>query len=127
MTKKYPPLAWILFLVLSMIWGSSFILIKKGLTSLNPEEVATLRIASASLVLLPFAAKRIKQINKKNIFNLILVGFMGSLLPSFFFALAQTKLSSSLTGIMNALTPFFTIIISVLFFKEKPKKKIILV
>ena len=124
MTKKYPALAWILFLVLSMIWGSSFILIKKGLTSLNPEEVATLRIASASLVLLPFAAKRIKQINKKNIFTLILVGFMGSLLPSFFFALAQTKLSSSLTGIMNAITPFFTIIISVLFFKEKPEKKI---
>ena len=124
MTKKYPALAWILFLVLSIIWGSSFILIKKGLTSLNPEEVATLRIASASLVLLPFAAKRIKEINKKNIFTLILVGFMGSFLPSFFFALAQTKLSSSLTGIMNAITPFFTIIISVLFFKEKPEKKI---
>ena len=123
MTKKYPALAWILFLVLSIIWGSSFILIKKGLTSLNPEEVATLRIASASLVLLPFAAKRIKQINKKNIFTLIFVGFMGSFLPSFFFALAQTKLSSSLTGIMNAITPFFTIIISVLFFKEKPEKK----
>ena len=123
MTKKYPALAWILFLVLSFIWGSSFILIKKGLTSLNPEEVATLRIASASLVLLPFAAKRIKQINKKNIFTLILVGLLGSFLPSFFFALAQTKLSSSLTGIMNALTPFFTIIISVLFFKEKPEKK----
>ena len=124
MTKKYPALAWILFLILSLIWGSSFILIKKGLTSLNPEEVASLRIASASLVLLPFAAKRIKEINKKNIFTLILVGLVGSFLPSFLFALAQTKLSSSLTGIMNALTPFFTIMISVLFFKEKPEKKI---
>ena len=124
MTKKYPALAWILFLILSLIWGSSFILIKKGLTSLNPEEVASLRIASASLVLLPFAAKRIKEINKKNIFTLILVGLMGSFLPSFLFALAQTKLSSSLTGIMNALTPFFTIMTSVLFFKEKPEKKI---
>ena len=117
MTKKYPTLAWILFLALSMIWGSSFILIKKGLTSLNPEEVAALRIASASLVLLPFAAKRIKEINKKNIASLILVGFMGSLLP-------QTKLPSALTGIMNALTPFFTIIISVLFFREKPEKRV---
>ena len=124
MTKKYPALAWILFLILSLIWGSSFILIKKGLTSLNPEEVASLRIASASLVLLPFAAKRIKEINKKNIFTLILVGLVGSFLPSFLFALAQTKLSSSLTGIMNALTPFFTIMISVLFFKEKPEKRI---
>ena len=124
MNKKYPTLAWILFLALSMIWGSSFILIKKGLTSLNPEEVAALRIASASLVLLPFAAKRIKEINKKNIASLILVGFMGSLLPAFFFALAQTKLPSALTGIMNALTPFFTIIISVLFFREKPEKRV---
>ena len=96
MTKKYPALAWILFLILSLIWGSSFILIKKGLTSLNPEEVASLRIASASLVLLPFAAKRIKEINKKNIFTLILVGLMGSFLPSFLFALAQTKLIPAL-------------------------------
>jgi|TARA_B110000046_G_scaffold143369_1_gene150307 drug/metabolite transporter (DMT)-like permease len=124
MTKKPPALAWILFLVLSIIWGSSFILIKKGLTFLGPEEVAALRIASASLVLLPFAAGRIKQINKKNITSLILVGFMGSLLPAFFFAVAQTRLTSALTGIMNALTPFFTIIISVLFFREKPEKRV---
>ena len=55
---------------------------------------------------------------------LILVGFMGSLLPALFFALAQTKLPSALTGIMNALTPFFTIIISVLFFSEKPDKRV---
>ena len=120
MTTKHPALAWALFVILSIIWGSSFILIKKGLTALGPEEVATLRIASASLVLLPFAVNRIKQINKKNITSLILVGFMGSLLPALFFALAQTKLPSALTGIMNALTPFFTIIISVLFFNVKP-------
>ena len=107
-----------------MIWGSSFILIKKGLIYLGPEEVAALRIASASLVLTPFALSRIKQINKKNVTTLILVGFMGSLLPAFFFALAQTKLTSALTGIMNALTPFFTIIISVLFFSEKPDKRV---
>ena len=121
MTAKHPALAWALFVILSIIWGSSFILIKKGLTALDPEEVAALRIASASLVLLPFAVSRIKQINKKNITSLILVGFMGSLLPAFFFALAQTKLPSALTGIMNALTPFFTIIISVLFFNVKLK------
>jgi len=85
MTAKHPALAWALFVILSIIWGSSFILIKKGLTALDPEEVAALRIASASLVLLPFAVSRIKQINKKNITSLILVGFMGSLLPAFFF------------------------------------------
>ena len=124
MTTRHPALAWALFVILSVIWGSSFILIKKGLTALGPEEVATLRIASASLVLLPFAVSRIKQINKKNITSLILVGFMGSLLPALFFALAQTKLPSALTGIMNALTPFFTIIISVLFFNVKPDKRV---
>jgi len=124
MTTRHPAIAWALFIILSVIWGSSFILIKKGLTALGPEEVATLRIASASLVLLPFAVSRIKQINKKNITSLILVGFMGSLLPALFFALAQTKLPSALTGIMNALTPFFTIIISVLFFNVKPDKRV---
>ena len=124
MTTKHPAIAWVLFVILSVIWGSSFILIKKGLIYLGPEEVAALRIASASLVLAPFALSRIKQINKKNVTTLILVGFMGSLLPAFFFALAQTKLTSALTGIMNALTPFFTIIISVLFFSEKPDKRV---
>ena len=124
MTTKHPTIAWVLFVILSVIWGSSFILIKKGLIYLGPEEVAALRIASASLVLAPFALSRIKQINKKNVTTLILVGFMGSLLPAFFFALAQTKLTSALTGIMNALTPFFTIIISVLFFSEKPDKRV---
>ena len=124
MTTKHPTIAWVLFVILSVIWGSSFILIKKGLIYLGPEEVAALRIASASLVLAPFALSRIKQINKKNVATLILVGFMGSLLPAFFFALAQTKLTSALTGIMNALTPFFTIIISVLFFSEKPDKRV---
>jgi|TARA_B110000495_G_scaffold179552_1_gene173025 drug/metabolite transporter (DMT)-like permease len=124
MTTKHPAIAWVLFVILSVIWGSSFILIKKGLIYLGPEEVAALRIASASLVLTPFALSRIKQINKKNVTTLILVGFMGSLLPAFFFALAQTKLTSALTGIMNALTPFFTIIISVLFFSEKPDKRV---
>ena len=124
MTTKHPAIAWVLFVILSVIWGSSFILIKKGLIYLGPEEVAALRIASASLVLTPFALSRIRQINKKNVTTLILVGFMGSLLPAFFFALAQTKLTSALTGIMNALTPFFTIIISVLFFSEKPDKRV---
>ena len=124
MTTKHPAIAWVLFVILSVIWWSSFILIKKGLIYLGPEEVAALRIASASLVLTPFALSRIKQINKKNVTTLILVGFMGSLLPAFFFALAQTKLTSALTGIMNALTPFFTIIISVLFFSEKPDKRV---
>ena len=124
MTTKHPAIAWVLFVILSVIWGSSFILIKKGLIYLGPEEVAALRITSASLVLAPFALSRIKQINKKNVTTLILVGFMGSLLPAFFFALAQTKLTSALTGIMNALTPFFTIIISVLFFSEKPDKRV---
>ena len=124
MNVKTPGIAWVLFFILSLIWGSSFILIKKGLVALSAEEVASIRITAASLVLLPFALGKFNQFNKKNILPLLSAGLMGSLIPAFLFAIAQTRLPSAITGIMNSLTPFFTIIISVLFFAAKPAKRV---
>ena len=101
MNVKTPGIAWVLFFILSLIWGSSFILIKKGLVALSAEEVASIRITAASLVLLPFALGKFNQFNKKNILPLLSAGLMGSLIPAFLFAIAQTRLPSAITGIMN--------------------------
>jgi drug/metabolite transporter (DMT)-like permease len=108
---------WLLFIVLCLIWGSSFILMKLGIDKLSPYEVASLRIFSAGLVLLPFAAKAVKAIPRNKLFFAILSGLLGSFFPAYLFCIAETKLDSSLAGILNALTPLFTIVIGVAFFK----------
>jgi drug/metabolite transporter (DMT)-like permease len=121
---KRPILAWYILFSLSLIWGSSFILIKKGLIVLDPGEVAALRIVAASIALFPFAIGRIKQIDSKNIWFLISVGLTGSLLPSLLFAIAQTQISSSITGVINALTPFFTILTGIIFYNTKSNQRV---
>lgn len=111
-SSSTPFLAWSLLIILSIIWGSSFILIKKGLVAFDPGEIAALRIFSASLFLLPIAIRNLQQIKtRKQWIFLFASGFLGSLIPAFLFPLAQTRIESSVTGVLNALTPFFTILI----------------
>jgi drug/metabolite transporter (DMT)-like permease len=110
---------WIIFLILSIIWGSSFLLMIKGLTQLNAYQVASLRIVFSGLVLLPIALKHFRTIPTKKISIIFLSGLLGSLLPAFLFCLAETKIDSSLAGSLNALTPVFVILMGFLFFKVK--------
>lgn len=119
-------LNWVLFLLLSLIWGSSFILIKVGLEVLSAYEVASLRMLSGGIVLLPFVLRSFKSIPASKYFLIIVSGLLGSFFPAFLFCIAETKINSSLAGILNALTPIFTLIISVIFYKHSiGKNKII--
>ncbi len=111
--------AWGFLIVLALIWGSSFILIKRGLTVFSPGEVGAFRIVSAGLVLLPLSIPRIKILNSRQIKNLVTVGLVGSFIPAFLFAKAQTQLSSSLTGVFNAMTPLFVVLIGAAFFHSR--------
>lgn len=86
---------------------------------LTSGEVGSLRIVAASIFLLPFALKRIKKVNRRDWKFLLSVGFVGSLFPSFLFAIAQTRLESSVTGVLNALTPIFTILIGLFIYGQK--------
>ncbi len=88
---------------------------------LSPYHVATLRILSGGLVLIPFATKAFKQVPKNKLGIVILSGFLGSFVPAFLFCVAETQLSSALTGMLNSLTPLCVVIIGVLFFQLKPK------
>ena len=116
MNKKL--LNWLLFIALSAIWGSSFILMKIGLNNhLSPYQVAALRIVSAGLVLLPTAIKYIRQIPANKLFIVFMSGAIGSLVPAFLFCLAEEGIDSSLAGTLNCLTPIFVIVTGALFFK----------
>jgi drug/metabolite transporter (DMT)-like permease len=124
--RRLTLLSWGLLIFLALIWGSSFILIKKGLNVFNATEVAGIRMLSASLFMTPFALYRIKKIEKRKYGLLFVSGFIGSLIPAFLFALAQTRLESSITGIINALTPIFVLLVGILFFNQRITNLIII-
>ena len=108
-------------MTLSLIWGSSFILIKKGLDVFSPGQLGSLRLSLAFLFLLPYAIPNIRTVQKEKWVYIILIGVISILIPAFLFAIAQTEITSSLTGILNALTPLFTLIIGIVIFKYKMK------
>ncbi|MFT4659967.1 MAG: drug/metabolite transporter (DMT)-like permease [Patiriisocius sp.] len=120
--------SWILLIVLTLIWGSSFILIKRGLFDINgnvifrPDQVGALRITLAGLSLLPIAIYQLRKVKIKDHFWLIMVGLIGNTIPAFLFALAQTKVASAVAGMLNGTTPLFAFIIAVLVFGVKFSK-----
>ena len=110
---------WFLLIILTFIWGTSFILIKRGLEVFSPGEVGAYRMVAAASLLLPLSLPRIKHLSKNQVKNLLLAGMLGSFIPAFLFPLAQMELSSSLTGVLNALTPLFVVLVGALFFNTK--------
>lgn len=110
---------WLIFVLLSIIWGSSFIMMKEGLVNLSAYQVAALRIVFSGIVLLPWAIKYIRQVPVNKIGVIFLSGVLGSLLPAFLFCVAEEGIDSALAGTLNSLTPIFVIITGVLFFNSR--------
>ena len=108
----------IILLLLSFVWGSSFILMKKALISFTGLQVGSLRIAIAFLFFLPYAIKVIASIPKDKLKYIAAIGLVGSFLPAFLYAIAQTKLDSAPTGILNSLTPLTTYIWGIFVFHQ---------
>ncbi|WP_420582516.1 DMT family transporter [Reichenbachiella sp.] len=114
-------ISWVLLIVLALVWGSSFILIKKSLLTFSAGEVGTLRMFIAFLGLLPFSLPVIRKVERSKLPVLFVVGLVGSLLPAILFAIAQTQLESAITGVINAMTPVFVLLIGLVFFHHKIK------
>lgn len=117
--QKLFSVKWILFIILCLTWGSSFIIMKGGMEILSPYQLASIRIISAGLIMLPWIRTAYRAVPKKAVPALILSGFLGTLFPAYLFCIAQTKIDSSIAGILNALTPIFTLAIGMLFFNLK--------
>lgn len=109
---------WILLIVLTLIWGSSFILIKKGLEHFDPYQVGALRVLIAGVLLSPLAIIHRKKFPRKRIKWLVLAAFSGNFIPMFLFPIAETQISSSVAGIINSMMPIFVIIVGGLFWKS---------
>src|SRR3954470_10495910 len=101
-------LSWLILIVLALVWGSSFILMKRGMEAFTSDEVAAMRISIAFLFLSPLYFRHHKLDVKKYWKGLLIMGVAGNLIPAFLFTKAETEISSSLAGMLNALTPIFT-------------------
>lgn len=119
MAEKRKVWHWIVLAILSLIWGTSYILMKKGLESFSSLQVGALRVTITFVCLLPVALKNLPKLNKGNILSLIIIGLTGSVIPAFLFPLAETKISSSLTGMLNSLSPVFTLVLGIAIYKRK--------
>ncbi|MDX1667182.1 MAG: EamA family transporter [Saprospiraceae bacterium] len=111
--------SWLVLLLLSLIWGTSFILIKRGLEVYQPVQVACLRISISALAFLPILLYNLRKVDWTKWKALLLVGLTGSAVPAFLFAVAQTEVSSSIAGILNSLSPLFTLVLGVMFFGSR--------
>ncbi|KFF06942.1 DMT family transporter [Flavobacterium reichenbachii] len=109
-------LKWIYLFVLSLIWGSSFILIKRGLVGLTAIQVGSFRIIFAGLFLLIIGFKSLKKISRHQWKYIALTSVFGTGIPAFFFAIAETQVDSSIVAILNSLTPLNTLVLGILFF-----------
>ena len=114
---------WTYLISLSLIWGTSFILIKKALIGLTPLQLGSLRIIFSSIILFIFAWNTLKLITKKEWKWIIISAFLGSFFPAFLFAFAETEIDSSIASILNSLVPLNTVIIGAIVFKIASSKK----
>ncbi len=110
---------WILLIFLAFIWGTSFILMKKSLQSFTNLQVGGMRIFFSFVFFIPLIYRHIKKLDRSNLMSLLIVGFVGNAMPAFLFATAQTEVSSSIAGILNSLTPIFTLIIGILIYSNR--------
>ncbi|EPR72511.1 Permease of the drug/metabolite transporter (DMT) superfamily [Winogradskyella psychrotolerans RS-3] len=108
---KGPNLKWIYLIILSIIWGSSFILIKKSLLGLTAYQLGALRTIITGLLLLAFGFNTLKTIPKSKWKWLLISGLLGSFIPAFFFAIAETEIDSAVVSILNSLVPLNTILL----------------
>ncbi len=112
-------LKWIYLIVLSIIWGSSFILIKKGLVGLTPMQLGAMRITFSAIILLAIGWKKLGNINKVQWKWIFISGILGTGLPVFLFAFAETEIDSAIASILNSSVPLLAFLIGIIGFGTK--------
>ncbi len=110
---------WIVFIILAFVWGASFILIKKGLIHFTPIEVGSLRVFLSAVTFVPIYFLSRVEFPKGKVAAIILTVFLGNGLPAFLFALAETRLGSAVSGVLNSLSPVFALLLAIFLFNEK--------
>lgn len=114
---------WTFLIILSLIWGSSFILMKKALIGLTPMQLGALRILISGVMILLVGCPTLKRISRSAWKWIVVSGLLGTFIPAFLFALAITEIDSSIASILNSLTPLNTFLIGLAIFKIVSTKR----
>jgi len=114
---------WMFLIILSIIWGSSFILIKKSLIGLSPIQLGALRIVISGLILFIAGFKGLRILSKRTLKWIVISGFLGTFFPAFLFAFAITEIDSAVASILNSLVPLNTILIGFIVFQILSSRK----
>lgn len=112
---------WFLLIIIALTWGSSFILIKKSLTAFTPYQIGAFRVAISGIILAYIGFPAIRKMSRNTLFWIASTGFFGNFLPMYLFPIAQTRVSSSLAGILDSLVPVFVLVLGFLLFGIKSK------
>lgn len=112
---------WFLLIVIALTWGSSFILIKKSLLVFSPYQIGAFRVAVSGLILGYIGFPALRKMSRNTLFWVALTGFFGNFLPMYLFPIAQTRVSSSLAGILDSLVPVFVLVLGFFLFGIKSK------
>lgn len=112
---------WVLLFIIAITWGSSFILIKKSLLAFTPYQIGAFRVAVSGIVLAFLGIPALRKMDRKTLFWVALTGFFGNFIPMFLFPIAQTRVSSSLAGILDSLVPVFVLVFGFLLFGIKSR------
>jgi drug/metabolite transporter (DMT)-like permease len=118
---KIDATSWVIMLFLSIIWGFSFILIKKALVAFAPVQVAGLRVFISAVAFLPFVWIHRKSIDWSRWKKFLAIGLAGNGIPAFLFPFAETQISSAMAGLLNSLSPIWTLIIGIILFRLRFK------
>src|SRR5690606_8364034 len=108
---------WIYLGLLALVWGSSFILIKKGLVGLTALQVGSLRVVFATLFLLIIGLRSLRKVERHQWKWLAVSGFFGTFFPAYLFAFAETEIDSAIVSILNSTTPLLSMVLGILIFK----------
>src|SRR5690625_3123877 len=111
----------VLLFIMALIWGSSFILIKKYMHSFSPYEIGSFRVSLSGLLLSFIGIPALLKMKFRDVLWVAAAGFFGNFLPMFLFPIAQTQVSSSLAGIINSLEPIFVLVLGFLIFGIRSK------
>lgn len=116
MTQRALP-TWLLFSLAGLVWGSSFMLIKVGLTGFTAGQVAVGRLGFGALALgLMALATRTPLIRERRVLgHIAVVGFFLAGLPLLLWAWVGQFLPSGISAIFNATTPLLTLTLASVF------------
>lgn len=110
---------WLILFFLGAVWGSSFILLKIGTRYYSYTEVAAIRMFFGGMVMIPFFYEIWKKYDRKTIQWMAISALLGSGIPAFLYAYSASKMDSNINGVINSLTPIFTLIVGVVWLRNR--------